>query len=161
MKNENTKIENVGIGVNDIVSGVHYQANDIKDFILNDVLDNTSYDREECETKREEIKIILSALDSWQTFNNWSNSLIYTSKSMDFYYEHEKVINEYVKDQALNMGFNLISFLASMNSRFLDTIENIDDIKLLMTIYSIESNAFDLHEEIYDSLENGHFDNSN
>ena len=27
--------------------------------------------------------------------------------------------------------------------------------------YSIESNAFDLHEEIYDSLENGHFENSN
>ena len=165
MKNENNKIENVlFIDLNktdNVITSVININNSIRKFILDDVLDNTSDDREECETKNEEIKIILSNIKVWQHFDHWSNSLIYTSNQMDFYNNHEEVINEYVNEVALEMGENLVSFLASMNSRFLDTIENIKDIKQLMTIFSIESNAFNLHEEIYDALENGHFEISN
>ena len=91
--------------------------------------------------------------------DHWGNSLIYTHEQLKFYDKHQEFINEYVTDQAEQMGENFLSFLGSMNARFTESIDDLDGIKILMMVYSYESSAFNLYEELDHALNSGGFNN--
>ena len=87
------------------------------------------------------------------------NKTTFRKTALKFYDEHQEFIDEYVTNQAEQMGENFLSFLGSMNARFTNSIEDLDGIKTLMMVYSYESNAFDLYEELDHALNSGDFKN--
>ena len=145
------------INKTDFIDSIHYTSNPIKEIILSSAIDDSYYDRKESETPEEEIKIILGFIKDQQTMDYWGNSLIYTHEQLKFYDKHQEFIDEYVTNQAEQMGENFLSFLGSMNARFTESIDDLDGIKTLMMVYSYESSAFNLYEELDHALNSGDF----
>jgi len=137
----------------EILDGIHYETNPIKEFILNETDDEFHSMRvgEEDFNFSEIKKQILDFINNWATFDYWSSELIYNSKLLKFYEEHEDFINNYMYEQSEEQGISYTQLLDSIN-RDGTKITDIDDIKIYSTIYTIESNSYTLHEELYSFL---------
>jgi len=145
IQNQNTKIE--------ILDGIHYETNKIKEFILSEMDDEFHSMRigEEDFDFSEVKNQILDIINNWSTFDYWSSELIYNSKLLKFYEEHEDFINNYMYQQSEEQGISYTQLLDSINHDG-TKITDIDDIKIYSTIYTIESNSYTLHEELYQFL---------
>ncbi len=145
IQNQNTKIE--------ILDGIHYETNKIKEFILTEVNDDfyTDFSTDSLLGFNELKSRILEGINNWSTFDYWSSELIYNSKLLKFYEEHEDFINNYMYQQSEEQGISYTQLLDSIN-RDGTKITDIDDIKIYSTIYTIESNSYTLHEELYSFL---------
>jgi len=104
---------------------------------------------------REELQYFIHQVEDYAK----KNKTTFRKTALKFYDEHQEFIDEYVTNQAEQMGENFLSFLGSMNARFTNSIEDLDGIKTLMMVYSYESNAFDLYEELDHALNSGDFKN--
>ena len=145
IQNQNTKIE--------ILDGIHYETNPIKEFILTEVNDDfyTDFSTDSLLGFNELKSRILEGINNWSTFDYWSSELIYNSKLLKFYEEHEDFINNYMYESSEEQGISYTQLLDSIN-RDGTKITDIDDIKIYSTIYTIESNSYTLHEELYSFL---------
>ena len=145
IQNQNTKIE--------ILDGIHYETNPIKEFILTEVNDDfyTDFSTDSLLGFNELKSRILELINKWSTFDHWSSELVYNSKLLKFYEEHEEFINNYMYESAEQQGISYTQLLDSIN-RDGTKITDIYDIKIYSTIYVIESNSFTLHEELYEYL---------
>jgi|TARA_R100000479_G_scaffold175940_2_gene128354 hypothetical protein len=145
IQNQNTKIE--------ILDGIHYETNPIKEFILTEVNDDfyTDFSTDSLLGFNELKSRILELINKWSTFDHWSSELVYNSKLLKFYEEHEEFINNYMYESSEQQGISYTQLLDSIN-RDGTKITDIYDIKIYSTIYVIESNSFTLHEELYEYL---------
>ena len=152
IQNNNSKIE--------IVDGIHYTKNVIKDWILDQVNDDfyTDFTTDSLLGEKEIKDNFLEKINTWTNQNSWGSGMVYNSNVLKFYDENHEFIDEYVDEQAREQGLNYTQLINSFNRRWNeskrqydegDIIVDIDDIKIKCTVFAIESNAYYLHEEIY------------
>ena len=152
IQNNNSKIE--------IVDGIHYEKNVIKDWILDQVNDDfyTDFTTDSLLGEKEIKDNFLEKINTWTNQNSWGSGMVYNSNVLKFYDENHEFIDEYVDEQAREQGLNYTQLINSFNRRWNeskrqydegDIIVDIDDIKIKCTVFAIESNAYYLHEEIY------------
>ena len=155
IQNQNTKIE--------ILDGIHYQTNPIKEFILTEVNDNfyTDFSTDSLLGFNELKSSILEKINTWTNQDYWGSGMVYNNNILKFYDENYKFIDDYVYDQAEQQGLNYTQLIDSFNRRWNeskrqydegDIIVDIDDIKIKCTVFAIESNSYTLHEELYQFL---------
>ena len=137
----------------EILDGIHYETNTIKEFILSEMDDEFHSMRigEEDFDFSEVKNQILDIIFNWSNFDYWSTELIYNSKLLKFYEEHSEFIDNFLYEQSEEQGISYTQLLDSMNHDGIK-ITDVDDIKISSTIYTIECNSFTLHDELYQSL---------